>query len=110
MKRLFYVLLFFASSKTVHAQVRLPIFPDSLFSTYYQQRVTHFKSLPNTKGDIVFIGNSITDGGEWNELFNDLKIKNRGISGDVSTGVLHRMDEIAQRKPAKVFLLIGVND
>jgi hexosaminidase len=43
-------------------------------------------------------------------LFNDLKIKNRGISGDVSTGVLHRLKEEAQRKPAKVFLLIGIND
>jgi hexosaminidase len=110
MKRLFYVLIFFALAKTVYAQVRLPVFPDSLFSTYYHQRVTHFNSLPDTKGDIVFVGNSITDGAEWSELFNDLKIKNRGISGDVSTGVLHRLKEEAQRKPEKIFLLIGIND
>lgn len=92
------------------AQVRLPRYPDSLFSTYYHQRVTHFKSLPQTKGDIIFMGNSITDGGEWSELFDDLRIKNRGISGDVTAGVLHRLDEVAGRKPAKVFLMIGTND
>ncbi|HUC83392.1 MAG TPA: family 20 glycosylhydrolase, partial [Flavisolibacter sp.] len=89
---------------------RLPVYPDSIFSTYYHQRVTHFKTLPATKGDVIFLGNSITDGGEWSELFNDLKLKNRGISGDVTAGVLHRIDEVAQRKPAKVFLLIGTND
>ncbi|WP_184542041.1 family 20 glycosylhydrolase [Mucilaginibacter sp. FT3.2] len=92
------------------AQVRLPLYPDSLFSTYYQQRATHFKTLPQTTGDIIFLGNSITDGAEWNELFGDYHIKNRGISGDVSAGVIARLPEVANRKPAKVFLLIGVND
>jgi lysophospholipase L1-like esterase len=66
--------------------------------------------LPRTKGDIIFLGNSITDGGEWNELFNDLSIKNRGISGDRTVSVLNRLDEVYSRSPAKVFLLIGIND
>lgn len=92
------------------AQVNQPCFPDSLFTTYYHQRVLLFRALPQTEGDIIFLGNSITDGGEWSELFADLKIKNRGISGDNTTGVLHRLDEIYKRKPAKVFLLIGTND
>ncbi|WP_121356658.1 family 20 glycosylhydrolase [Flavisolibacter nicotianae] len=109
---LFFLPFFILFLAAVHAtaQVRLPHFPDTLFSTYYHQRVTHFRSLPQTKNDIVFLGNSITDGGEWSELFGDLRLKNRGISGDVSTGVLKRLDEVAKRKPAKVFLLIGVND
>ncbi len=92
------------------AQVKLPQYPDSLFSTYYHQRLTHFNSLPLAKGDIVFLGNSITDGGEWSELFNDLRVKNRGISGDNSAGVLHRLSSILVTKPAKIFLMIGVND
>ncbi|MBU3744488.1 MAG: beta-N-acetylhexosaminidase, partial [Sediminibacterium sp.] len=37
-------------------------------------------------------------------------ILNRGISGDYSAGVLNRLPEIYNRKPDKVFLLIGVND
>ncbi|HRN58259.1 MAG TPA: sialate O-acetylesterase, partial [Agriterribacter sp.] len=68
------------------------------------------RSLPQTKNDILFVGNSITDGNEWNELFDNSKMKNRGISGDISAGVIHRIDEIANRKPGKVFLMIGVND
>lgn len=80
------------------------------FSTYYFQRLTHFRTLPQTNGDIVFLGNSITDGAEWSELFQDMHVKNRGISGDVTAGVLYRLNEVTDRKPAKIFLLIGVND
>ena len=95
---------------TVMGQVNLPVLHDSLFNTYYHQRWTMFQLLPQTKGDIIFIGNSITEGGQWSELFNDVKIKNRGISGDISAGVIKRIDEVAKRKPAKVFLMIGTND
>lgn len=108
MKKLLFFLLMF--SNVVQAQTGRPQLHDSLFSTYYHQRATLFKSLPQTEGDIIFIGNSITDGGEWSELFNDGRIKNRGISGDVSAGVIHRIDEVAARKPAKVFVMIGTND
>ncbi|MGB3005526.1 MAG: family 20 glycosylhydrolase [Chitinophagaceae bacterium] len=100
----------FLITSTVFAQVKQPSFPDSLFSTYYHQRVALFRALPQTKGDIIFLGNSITDGGEWNELFNDLKVKNRGVSSDRTISVLNRLDEVYSRNPAKVFLLIGIND
>ncbi|WP_118194417.1 GDSL-type esterase/lipase family protein [Albibacterium indicum] len=83
---------------------------DSLFSTYYQQRVSHFRSLPIHPNSIVFLGNSITDGAEWSELFANSSIINRGISGDKTAGILNRLDEITNRKPLKVFLLIGTND
>ena len=80
------------------------------FSTYYHQRRTLFEQLPDTKNEIIFLGNSITDGGEWHELFNNPRVKNRGISGDVTEGVLYRLDEVTRSKPQKVFLLIGIND
>ena len=37
-------------------------------------------------------------------------LKNRGISGDISFGVLERLHEVIEGKPAKVFILIGIND
>ncbi|MEG0949084.1 MAG: GDSL-type esterase/lipase family protein [Bacteroidales bacterium] len=80
------------------------------YSTYWHQRATLFEILPIHKKDIVFVGNSITDGGEWSELFNNPNVKNRGISGDVSMGVYDRLDAIVKGKPKKIFLLIGVND
>ncbi|GEO04343.1 hypothetical protein AAE02nite_20070 [Adhaeribacter aerolatus] len=43
-------------------------------------------------------------------MFADNRVKNRGISGDVSVGVLKRLPQVAAGKPAKVFLLIGTND
>ena len=111
MKKVITVLIYFLIiQQTIFAQITLPSYPDSIFSTYYQQRVSHFETLPQTKDDLIFAGNSITDGAEWGELFHDLHVKNRGISGDITAGVIHRLDEIANRKPAKVFLLIGVND
>lgn len=48
--------------------------------------------------------------GEWGELFNDMRIKNRGISGDVCMGVYDRLEPITRGKSAKLFLMIGIND
>ncbi|HVZ25875.1 MAG TPA: GDSL-type esterase/lipase family protein, partial [Sediminibacterium sp.] len=93
-----------------YGQEGIPSYPDSLFSTYYLQRVSHFKTLPQSRRDIVFLGNSITDGAEWAELFGNPAIKNRGISGDITAGVLHRLRDIIAGHPAKIFLLIGIND
>lgn len=77
---------------------------------YYEQRVTLFKLLPKVKNAIVFIGNSITDGGEWQELLGCKKCINRGISGDISFGVLARLNDVLIDKPKKIILLIGIND
>lgn len=80
------------------------------FSTYYDQRELLFETLPTSRRDIIFLGNSITDGGEWCELFQNRRCKNRGISGDVCDGVLNRLATITKGQPAKVFLMIGIND
>ena len=102
MKHLIYILLICFS---------LPIFGQtSKFGTYYDQRKSLFEILPDTKNEIIFLGNSITDGSEWSELLQNPRAKNRGISGDTSEGVLFRLYQITRVQPAKVFLLIGIND
>jgi lysophospholipase L1-like esterase len=82
----------------------------SKFGTYYDQRKSLFELLPDTKNEIIFLGNSITDGSEWGELLQNPRAKNRGISGDTSEGVLFRLYQVIRVQPSKVFLLIGVND
>ncbi|GAB3648370.1 SGNH/GDSL hydrolase family protein [Echinicola sediminis] len=78
---------------------------------HYQSRIHSFKEAPLDFGDIVFIGNSITEQGRnWSEKFDMPHIKNRGIAGDVTDGVLARLDEIIHFQPKAVFLLIGTND
>ncbi len=83
-------------------------------STYrpgrWQQRVDNFRLYEHSKKDIVFLGNSITEYVEWNELLRMPRIQNRGISGDISFGVLDRLDEVTAGKPKKVFVMIGIND
>jgi lysophospholipase L1-like esterase len=77
---------------------------------HYLNRVALFKQEPIVKGKIIMLGNSITEGGDWKKLLKDSTIINRGISGDVTFGVLNRIDDIIQRQPSKVFLLLGIND
>lgn len=79
-------------------------------TTYYEQKVTLFRLLPDTKGEIIFLGNSITDIGEWSEIWQNPKVKNRGISSDNTFGVLARLDEVTSSRPDKVFIMIGIND
>jgi lysophospholipase L1-like esterase len=62
------------------------------------------------EADIVMLGDSITAGGRWNELFEGVTIHNRGISGDTITGIKMRLDQIIRKRPKKIFLLIGIND
>lgn len=79
--------------------------------THYNERIVEFKNNPLNTGDIVFIGTSITEqGGDWGVRFSNSKVKNRGIDGDVTAGVLNRLAEIYYYKPEKVFLKIGIND
>lgn len=77
----------------------------------YKEVIEEFKEKPLNLNDIVFLGNSITAGGnDWSERLNIPNIKNRGIGGDTTDGVLARLDEIIYFKPKAVFLLIGIND
>lgn len=76
----------------------------------YKEQVAKFQADVKSKKDVVFLGNSITAGTDWAKLLHLPNAKNRGISGDITFGVLERLDEIITGKPAKVFVLIGIND
>lgn len=79
-------------------------------SKMQERRRSLYETFPVEPGDVVFLGDSITQGGEWAELFPDVPVKNRGIGGDTSQGVLDRLHTITSGKPSKVFLKIGTND
>ena len=102
-KSLVLIIVLLALVVSSHAQERK-------YSTFYYQRATLFEELPVSSKDIIFLGNSITNGGEWSELLGNQNVKNRGISGDICMGVYDRLDPILKGKPAKIFLLIGIND
>jgi lysophospholipase L1-like esterase len=84
---------------------------DSNYSNpHYQQRLEFFQSMPDRSKEIVFLGNSITEHGEWQELIPRKNVVNRGIGGDNTFGLLARVGEVLSSKPKKIFLLIGIND
>lgn len=80
------------------------------YTRYWHQKSTLYDKLSLRPGDIVFFGNSITDGGEFDELFGNEKVKNRGISGDVVAGLRERLHQAVDNGPSKIFILIGIND
>lgn len=77
---------------------------------FYWDKKSHFETLPNTESAIVFLGDSLTDLCEWSEIFRNENIKNRGICGDTTDGILNRISYIIESKPAQLFLMIGIND
>ena len=109
MKKLIYTFCLVVAAHCVNAQETVAV-DSGYLNSHYTQRLDFFRKMPNRKGEIAFVGNSITEGGKWQELFQQKNIINRGISGDVTYGILARLDEVLESKPAKVFLLSGVND
>jgi len=77
---------------------------------HYPQRIAIFRQEAVVTGRIIFLGNSITEMGDWKKLLNDTTVINRGIGGDITFGVLKRLDDVIKRQPSKLFLLIGIND
>lgn len=62
------------------------------------------------ENDYVFVGDSLTEAGEWNEFFPNLSLANRGVNGDSVSDILDRLDSIISVSPNFAFLMIGVND
>ena len=78
---------------------------------FYFKRCAEFDEVQIGFDKIVFLGDSITEGGgNWNNYFGTKSVVNRGISGDTTLGVLARLNEICFYKPISLFLLIGIND
>lgn len=104
MKRIL-VLLMAVATLSCMAQKK-PVNPD----VYYARRATLFDLLPVYSSDIIMLGNSLTDGAEWNELFDNCHVKNRGIVGDIIPGFFERLEPILKGQPRKIFIMGGVND
>ena len=107
MKELFIVLSLFI---TVSINAQTEKWDSTFRPNNWELKVGEFKSFPNSTKDIIFLGNSITAGIDWMELLGRTDVRNRGISGDITFGVLERLNEVTEGRPSKVFILIGIND
>ena len=63
----------------------------------------------NYDADVVFVGNSITCGGNFQDYFPNVKTCNLGYPGDNMDGVMLRVGQIRAVTPEKVFVMTGIN-
>ena len=76
---------------------------------YYYRRVDQFDRLP-AGADILMVGDSIVEQGEWNELLAPFTVHNRGIGNDTIFGVMTRFASECRGHYTATVLQIGVND
>ena len=61
--------------------------------------------------EVIFLGDSLTDGCDVSKYYGEYVTSNRGIGGDTSFGLLERMQVSAyDANPQVIVLLIGGND
>jgi len=98
---------------------RWPVPMPEKWIEHYNSRVEQFKAenaaLPEGRKNIVFVGDSLTEGFPLEKYFPGRPVLNRGIISDGigfdERGVLGRMDSsIFDCNPKVIFLTIGVND
>ena len=81
---------------------------------HYADRMREIFNEKVTTNGIVFLGDSITDYSNLNELFEGYHGKpvfNHGIGGDTIDGLMERLDVCVQRfEPSEIFVMIGTND
>jgi lysophospholipase L1-like esterase len=75
-----------------------------------ETRLAKFAAEPVVTGRVIFLGNSITQGGDWAKLTGDSTAVNRGIGADITYGIRTRLDDVIRRQPSKLFVLVGIND
>lgn len=63
----------------------------------------------NYDSDIVFFGDSITSGHNWQKEFPGVKVVNLGVPGDALQDMYNRLDMVVDVKPEKIFIMGGVN-
>ena len=61
---------------------------------------------------LVFIGDSLTQWGDWERRFPGYQVTNLGISGETVEGLLARRARIRARieNPDVIFLMTGINN
>ena len=63
-----------------------------------------------TRSSIAFLGDSITNHGNWESWFPDRETHNLGVSGDTTDDLIERIDQVIELHPDAVALLVGAND
>lgn len=80
-----------------------------LFNQQYFKRVAIFETQKQQK-NIVMLGNSLTERGDWPDILDRDDVINHGIGSDITAGYINRIKLIFDLKPTVCFIEGGVND
>ncbi|MEM8985694.1 MAG: GDSL-type esterase/lipase family protein [Pseudomonadota bacterium] len=83
---------------------------ERVITTFAERRINAMDVSRVDRADIVFLDDSITHEGMWDEYYPDHIAVNRGVGGDRVRQVIARFDNVAHMQPKKLFLMIGIND
>ena len=64
----------------------------------------------DSRESIVFVGDSITAGGAWQDWFPDYAVTVEATPGDVTDRLTERLPAIIELQPETLAILIGAND
>jgi lysophospholipase L1-like esterase len=59
---------------------------------------------------MAFVGDSLTEGGDWQDWFPNYRTQNFGVGGNTTDDLLARLSTVIDAQPDTVVLLIGTND
>lgn len=85
----------------------------AIFKQHYEDRCAQFEEENKTAQniDVVFLGDSLTEGYDVTRFYPEYKVLNRGIGGDTTFGVEKRLQvSVYDVKPKVTTLLIGANN
>jgi lysophospholipase L1-like esterase len=83
--------------------------PDASATTHRQLRRASFRA-DSAQADIVLLGDSHIENGDWASLLAGRSVLNRGIGWDTTQDVLERLEEVIARKPRIVLIHVGIVD
>ena len=83
-----------------------------LVEEYYNRKIQKYEqeALEYDNVDIIFLGDSLTDGYNLEEFYPEYITLNRGIGGDTTHGLLKRIEVSTNVKTKVVVMLIGANN
>ena len=88
---------------------------EELVKEYYSKKIelyeTENEKYDDYEVDVAFLGDSLTDGYDVVNYYQELLVVNRGISGETTVGLEKRMQvSVYDLKPKVIVMLIGANN
>ena len=97
-------------SKAYEQQLMAQSGQDFKANPHFEEQYALFETYGAHTCDVLMLGTSYTQRVQWQEVFPELKILNRGIGSDQLSGIEFRLPQVLACKPRICFLEAGIND